>query len=367
MAHEVPGFVSDGWRPTQGDPFTRFAESGRELPPDLEAEHRAVQLQPGDVLGDRFEILDMIGFGGIGAVYKVKDRTTNLVQALKVMLPSLLPSETACERFVAEIAIAQQLAHEGVVRVYDLHEDKERGVQFFTMEYVEGATLDQLPQQRHEGRLPAREAVHIAQQLCDVLEYAHQYTAHRDLKPQNVIIRQDGSIKVLDFGLAKLMSPTRLTKSSTALGTLEYQAPEQSVHMQETDQRADLYSVGVMLYQLLTGEIPVGRFPEPSAVAPEVNNALDEVVLTCLEPDPDKRFQNAAALHAALDAAMATMPEPPEIPAADLPPAASLEAQLVATEGNRRPLSRRTVLALVIALAALVALAGIFVAFVQSP
>ncbi len=299
----VPGMVSAGDSPTWAeDQLKPFLPQGSELDPDLIREQQSVLLKPGDVVAKRFEVVKQLGFGGMGAVYHVKDRHLGLEKALKVMLPSLLASETARQRFRSEVAISQQLSHDNIVRVHDLAADKRRGFYFFTMEYVEGKTLHRVLQERG-GRLPVDEALDITRQLCDALEYAHQNTIHRDLKPQNIMIRPDGAIKVLDFGLAKLMSPGRLTKSSMALGTAYYQAPEQSIHLRELDARADIYSLGVVLYQMLTGEIPVGAVGLPSRVAAGVPKSLDSVVMCCLQPRAEDRYESAAALRDALDRA----------------------------------------------------------------
>ncbi|OQB39004.1 MAG: Serine/threonine-protein kinase PknA [Candidatus Hydrogenedentes bacterium ADurb.Bin179] len=203
------------------DVVGRFLAEAGEVDPGLVREQQSVMLRPGDVLLGRFEVKALLGFGGMGAVYRVNDRVLGEDRAVKVMLPSLLRSDTARERFVSEVRISQQLNQDRIVRVHDLNEDRERGLQFFTMEYVEGRTLHRLLSDSG-GRLPVDQALDITRQLCDALEYAHQYTVHRDLKPQNIMVRPDGHIKVLDFGLAKVMSPGRLTKSSMALGTAYY-------------------------------------------------------------------------------------------------------------------------------------------------
>ena len=298
----APSLPSDEKPTFFDDEARRLLDPGTELPPDLAAEHQAVYLRPGDLVTNRFQVIKLLGFGGMGAVYRVRDRVLNEDRALKVMLPSLLRSETARQRFLSEVRISQKLNHDRIVRVHDLGEDPGRGFRFFTMEYIEGQTLNRLLKERG-GKLPVDEALDITRQLCDALEYAHQHTVHRDLKPQNVMVQPDGRIKVLDFGLAKLMSPGRMARSSMALGTAYYQAPEQSVHLGELDQRADIYSLGVLLYQMLTGEIPVGRFGPPSNVVPSLPKALDEVVLRCLEPKPDNRHESVAGFRGALAAA----------------------------------------------------------------
>jgi len=301
-----PGIVSRGESPTRvDDVFGQFLGPNQELPPELLSEQKAVLLRMGDLVADRFEVVAILGFGGMGAVYRVRDRHLDGDKALKVMLPSLFKSETARQRFLDEVAISQKLSHEGIVRVHDLGVDQKRKFYFFTMEFVEGNTLHRVLQERG-GKLTVQKAQDITHQLCDALEYAHRYTIHRDLKPQNVMVQPDGRIKILDFGLAKLMSPGRLTKSSMALGTAYYQAPEQSIHLTELDQRADIYSIGVMLYQMLTGEIPVGRFKIPSAITRGIPQTVDEAVLKCLEPKPEERPATVAELREALHGACAS-------------------------------------------------------------
>jgi len=138
-------------------------------------------------------------------------------------------------------------------------------------------TLHRLIKERG-GRLSITEALSLTEQMCTALAYAHTHTIHRDLKPQNVMVRPDGRVKILDFGLAKVMSPGRMTKSSMALGTAYYQAPEQSVHAEDVDQSADIYSVGVMLYEMLTGVIPTAMAEPPSSEVPEVSKQLDALL-----------------------------------------------------------------------------------------
>ena len=299
---EIKGsaIVSKGESPTRADDaLGQYLAPNQELPPELLSELQAVLLQKGDTVADRFEVVALLGFGGMGAVYRVTDRHLGGDKALKVMLPSLLRSDAARQRFRDEVSICQRLAHEGIVRVHDLGVDHRRKFYFFTMEFVEGKTLHRLLVDRG-GKLTVEEALNLTRQLCDALEYAHRYTIHRDLKPQNVMVEPNGHVKLLDFGLAKVMSPGRLTKSSMALGTAYYQAPEQSIQLTELDQRADVYSLGVMLYQMLTGRIPLGMSKAPSKLVPGIPKYLDTVVSTCLQPEAVDRYQNIASLRGAL-------------------------------------------------------------------
>ena len=318
----APSLPSDE-RPTLfDDEARRLLDPGTELPPELAAEHQAVYLRRGDLVTNRFQVIKLLGFGGMGAVYRVRDRVLNEDRALKVMLPSLLRSETARQRFLSEVRISQKLNHDRIVRVHDLGEDPERGFRFFTMEYVEGQTLNRLLKERG-GKLPVDEALDITRQLCDALEYAHQHTVHRDLKPQNVMVQPDGRIKVLDFGLAKLMSPGRMTRSSMALGTAYYQAPEQSGG-DETDKRSDIYSVGVLLYEMLTSRKPVGNVRPPSALIPGIGPLVDRIVMKCVEFEPQARYSSCRELAGALGAVRGEVPTPPDkqpdtVPSGDLP------------------------------------------------
>lgn len=297
---------TDGGHATEwaGDSLGSQMEHLDDVDPETAGEHRARMLSPGDVLASRFEVIEQLGFGGMGAVYRVSDRRLGKDRALKVMLPSLLEREKARGRFLEEIRITQELSHPGIVRVHDLGHDDDRNLEFFTMEYVPGKTLHRILAE-NGGQLPVRRAVTVVTQICEALRYAHQHTLHRDLKPQNVMIQPDGTVKLLDFGLAKIMSPGRMTKSSMALGTAYYQSPEQSVHLQELDERADIYSVGVILYQLLTGQIPVGMIQPPSKLRPGTPSYLDNVVSRCLQPKKEDRYSTVEELLAGLRAGSA--------------------------------------------------------------
>ena len=294
---------SDERRTLFDEEARRLLDPGTELGPELAAEHRAVYLRAGDVVANRFQVVKLLGFGGMGAVYHVKDRRLHdQDQALKVMLPSLLASRAARNRFLKEVTISKGLSDPGIVRVHDLGED-ERGFRFFTMEYLEGKTLHRVLKERG-GKLHVDEALNITRQLCDALEYAHQHTIHRDLKPQNIMVQPDGRIKILDFGLAKAMSFGGKTLSNVRLGTPDYMAPEQRRHAEHVDLRADIFSVGVMLYEMLTGGLPNGWFEPPSAHDRWLPKALDAVVLRCLSTKPDSRYSSASELREALDGAV---------------------------------------------------------------
>jgi hypothetical protein len=266
---------------------------------DLQAAHEGPMYDQGTVINDRFQIIKQLGAGGMGAVYLANDLRLKDQKALKMMLPGLVMSTEAQNRFILEIKALQRLAHPGIVRVFDYGRDSRTGSCFFSMEYVGGTTLAELLKRRG-GRLTVEETVDIVLQLLDVLTYAHADLVHRDLKPLNIMLRPNGKILVLDFGLAKMMSPGQLTQSSMVLGTVYYQSPEQSIRPGEVDKRSDLYSVGVIMYQLLTGEVPVGHIHPPSKLNKAVGRKLDQVIMRCLESQREDRYQTAEELAAAL-------------------------------------------------------------------
>lgn len=270
---------------------------------DLQAVHQAPMYAPGTLINERFQLVKQLGAGGMGAVYLANDLRLNDQKALKMMLPALLSSKEAQNRFILEIKALQRLAHPGIVRVFDYGRDSRTGSCFFSMEYVEGTTLSDLLKRRG-GRLTVEETVDIVHQLLEVLTYAHNDLVHRDLKPLNIMLRPNGRILVLDFGLAKMMSPGQLTQSSMVLGTVYYQSPEQSIRPGEVDKRSDLYSVGVIMYQLLTGEVPVGHIHPPSKLNKAVTRPLDAVIMRCLESQREDRYQTAGELAEALRRAL---------------------------------------------------------------
>lgn len=276
--------------------FRPEGEAARRLTPD----QRSVDLVPGTMINRRFKVLQQLGFGGMGAVYLVKDAHLQERRALKVMLPRLMSNPQAQRRFLIETKISQKLAHENIVRVHDLGMDFDSGMQFFTMAHVEGDTLFRHLKNRG-GQLPFEEVLAIMRQICSALEYAHRYTIHRDLKPQNIMRGPGGHITILDFGLAKLLDQSNPALSRMAVGTVHYQAPEQKSNPLEIDNRADLYSLGIILYQLLTGKIPAGQYPPASTLAPGIPRGVDLVIQRCLKPR-EERYPVAKALLEDLEA-----------------------------------------------------------------
>lgn len=258
-----------------------------------------IQFRAGQTVGQRYTVLRLIGRGGMGCIYKVHDNVLGEEVALKTLLPQLARDKLVVDRFFHEARIARRLAHPNIVRVHDI--GSANNIIYISMEFLEGVSLrGALDRLKPAGRMPLLQTLTIIEELCAALEYAHQYTVHRDIKPENVMLGRDGRVKLMDFGISKLMGDTRLTGASVVMGTPFYMAPEQLRNSRDVDARADVYSVGVMLYELLTGNVPTG-VPKPvSELLKDVPKELDAVIAKCVEPDPASRFQSAAELRAAV-------------------------------------------------------------------
>jgi hypothetical protein len=239
------------------------------------------------------EIVGVIGRGGMGIVYKAVRRSDDRTVALKVLSPRSAAAPEFVERFTREAEALAQLSHPNIVRILDsgVHD----GVPFLVMEHVVGASLRK---RIRAASLNAERALEIAAQVCDALQYAHAHgVIHRDIKPENILVRDDGVVKIADFGLAKLTSAdqVRLTLTNVAMGTPHYMAPEQLEKSADVDERADLFSLGVVLYEMLTGQLPIGRFKPPSQ-AGGTDLRMDSIVLDLLERDPEDRVSSAREL-----------------------------------------------------------------------
>ena len=257
-----------------------------------------------NLINARFRIEQVLGRGGMGIVYRVHDEMLNKVQALKVMRRSLVSTPELQHRFLVEINALRRLTHPGIVRAFDCGIDEAENRAFFAMEYIEGEPLSAVLERRREdktGPLEVEQAIEYLRELLLALTHAHEHVIHRDLKPQNIIVRSDGSLVVLDFGLAKILSDEQFTRSAIALGTVGYMSPEQGRPGTPVDIRSDIYSVGVILYELLTLKRPQGHFGPPSTYNPAVPSALDHVIMKCLKPEPDERYPDAPSLLAALN------------------------------------------------------------------
>src|SRR2546425_3493902 len=269
-------------------------------------------LYPGTILGQRYEILQILGEGGMGSVYKARDRELNRMVALKVIRPDLAGNQSIIDRFKQELLLSHQVTHKNVIRIYDLSEAE--GMKFITMEYIEGEDLRTLIQEKH--KLSPEAAVEIMQQVCRALEAAHSVgVIHRDLKPQNVMRDKTGRILVMDFGLARTLEGGGMTQTGALIGTMDYMSPEQALG-KDLDQRSDLFALGLIFYELLTGKMP---FKADSVVASllkrtqqraapvsshdaAIPRALSNLVGKCLEPDLKLRYQSASEILTDLNA-----------------------------------------------------------------
>ncbi len=247
-----------------------------------------------------YKILEKLGEGGMGVVYKAEDLTLKRTVALKFLPPHVSASETDRARFLLEAQAAAALNHPNICTIYGIEETD--GHSFIAMEFVDGQTL-----REKRGTINIAKAIEIGIQIADGLAIAHEKgIVHRDIKPENIMVRKDGIVQIMDFGLAKLRASraSRLTKEGSTVGTAGFMAPEQ-VQGQETDHRSDIFSLGVLLYELFTGELPFKGVHEtallyeivnvdpapPSAVKPELGPEIDRIVLECLQKDPDERYQ----------------------------------------------------------------------------
>jgi eukaryotic-like serine/threonine-protein kinase len=270
-------------------------------------------IEPGRVLGHRYEILQMLGEGGMGTVYKARDREVDRLIALKVIRPELAQNADALHRFKQELVLARQVTHRNVIRIFDLGEAD--GMKFITMEYIEGRDLKSII--REKGKFTPKEAEQIVVQVCKALEVSHaEGVIHRDLKPQNIMLDEHGKVSVMDFGIARSMEVGGgMTQTGALVGTPEYMSPEQAKG-QHLDARSDLFSLGIIFYELLTGFSPYKadtamatlwkRTHEaarpPVELEPGIPRAVSDMVVKCLEIDRDRRYQSVAEFAKDLEA-----------------------------------------------------------------
>jgi predicted Ser/Thr protein kinase len=259
------------------------------------------------------EILELLGQGGMGAVYKARQPHLDRLVALKI-LPSEAGVDPAfAERFTREARALARLNHPNIVTVYDF--GQAAGLYYIVMEFVEGVNLRQT---LRAGQLSPAQALAIVRQICAALQFAHDKgIVHRDIKPENILLDTEGRVKIADFGLAKILGrdPTesRLTGTGQVMGTFHYMAPEQLENPRAVDHRADIYSLGVVFYELLTGELPLGRFVPPSQKV-QVDVRLDEVVLRTLEKEPERRYQKVSELRSDVETITEAAKEPKPAP-----------------------------------------------------
>jgi len=240
-----------------------------------------------------FEFLERLGRGGMGVVYKARQRSLDRPVAVKALDPRFGRASEAAERFAREARILASLEHPNILTVHDFKEVE--GQWYIVMEYVRGVDLSA---RIRAGDLGLEEVLKIIPRICDALQFAHDRgVIHRDIKPSNILIDESGEVKVADFGLARMLDPqgTELTRSDESPGTPLYASPEQRERPEAVDHRCDIYALGVVFYEMLTGEVPVGHFEPPSATSRQCVR-LDDVVMKALEYDPDKRHQQASEL-----------------------------------------------------------------------
>ena len=270
------------------------------------------ELAPGTVLAGRYQILTVLGTGGMGSVYRAQDRELDRLVALKVIRPELARNPAIVDRFKQELRLSHKVTHRNVVRMYDLSEDA--GMRFVTMELVAGRDLRSILEER--GKLPADETVSILEQICFALEAAHnEGILHRDLKPQNVMMEEHGRVVVMDFGLARTIEGDGMTQSGALVGTMEYMSPEQALG-KELDQRSDIFALGLIGYEMLTGRMP---FKAESAIAsllkrtreaaepctkvdPAIPPVLGGIIDKCLALDAAQRYKSVGEVLHDLDA-----------------------------------------------------------------
>lgn len=273
------------------DLLSRLRTSPRPDEPKAPSDFEEI-LQKGDVFARRYRILSEGKRGGMGVVYKCEDQKLNRTVALKVIHPKLLSSEQAIKRFRQEVSISLELLHKNIVRVNNL--DEYEGIEFFTMEWVEGKSLREILNERMKDGQPftLEEASVIISQLSDALQYAHRLTVHRDIKPENILTYKDEEglhIKVTDFGIAKMLTPAQFTTTSLQIGTPYYMAPEQKVDAAHVDKRADIYAVGVVLFELLTLENTIG-LEMPSEINQGLPKEIDQIIKRAIVTKPENRY-----------------------------------------------------------------------------
>lgn len=264
-----------------------------------------VQLEPGRTLAGRYEILGLLGMGGMGAVYAARDPMRGKEIALKVLLPGLVANTAARDRFMSEARLSSELSHPHIVNVFDVQNDGD--LFFLTMEKLGGQTLRERMQLRQAARKPfdLDEVRTLLLPVCEALSYAHRLTVHRDIKPENIFITDDETPKLMDFGIARVISNSQLTQTTTAMGSAYYMAPEQLRNSRGVDGRADQYSIAVVAYEMLTGQLPTGMAEPLHELRKDIPRKVADAVTRALSPNPDKRFADMTEFHRAVSSGKA--------------------------------------------------------------
>jgi eukaryotic-like serine/threonine-protein kinase len=294
-----------------------------DSPPALPTETLAIptvrELAPGATFARRYQVIEELGRGGMGRVYKVFDTEVREKLALKLLNPEVASDEQTIERFRNELKLARTISHRNICRMHDL--GREEGAYYITMEYVPGEDLKSFI--HRVGALPISKAVSVAIQICEGLAEAHRVgVVHRDLKPQNIMIDREGNARIMDFGIARSVRGKGITGANMMIGTPEYMSPEQ-VDGREVDRRSDIYSLGIVLFEMLTGRLPFEGdtplavavkqksepAPDPRKVSPQIPVDLSHAILRCLEKARDKRYQGADELSADLAKVQESLPK----------------------------------------------------------
>lgn len=275
----------------------------------------------GKLLGNRYEILERIGGGGMAIVYRALDTILNRYVSVKVLRPQFVSDPEFVHRFRREAQSAASLSHPNVVNIYDVGVEDE--TYYIVMEYINGKTLKEVIQER--APLPTAEAVEIAKQICAALQHAHEHhIVHRDIKPHNILMGKDGHVKVTDFGIARAISSNTITHNGSVLGSVHYFSPEQA-RGGITDVKSDIYSLGVVLYEMMTGELPFSgespisvalkhlqeQFVDPRQLNPKIPQSVENIILKSLAKNPDVRYQSATEMSSDLNQALQN-PNPPK-------------------------------------------------------
>ena len=261
----------------------------------------------GKTLGNRYEVLEKVGNGGMATVYRAKDKTLGRNVAIKVLKEEYANDQEFIKRFQIEAQSAASLSHPNIVSIYDVSNDED--IHYIVMELIEGKTLKDVI--KNQGKLDWRESVEIASQIASGLSTAHKnHIIHRDIKPHNIIMTKDGLAKITDFGIAKAATSSTINANSSSMGSVHYFSPEHA-RGGYTDEKSDIYSLGIVLYEMVTGKLPFdGDSPvsiamkhlkeppvEPIELVPEIPKGLNDIILKALQKEVSSRYSNAQEMY----------------------------------------------------------------------